>query len=88
MAPVMVGALGVVIPKLGEWLQQLTGKTSKLSVQKNTVLGTTKITVHNPQRSGPLEEDPRLRKTHTTDRDEKGYTHTHTQTRQKYMPNK
>lgn len=72
----MVGALGVVIPKLGEWLQQLTGKTSKLSVQKSAVLGTTKITVHNPQSRGPLEDDLRLRKTHTTNRDEKD-THTH-----------
>uniref|UniRef100_A0A3B3HV01 Gypsy retrotransposon integrase-like protein 1 n=1 Tax=Oryzias latipes TaxID=8090 RepID=A0A3B3HV01_ORYLA len=37
------GACGAVTPKLEEWLQQIPGKTSDLSVQKSAVLGTAKI---------------------------------------------
>ena len=43
VVPVVVGALGAVTPKLGEWLQQIPGTTSEASVQKSAVLGTAKI---------------------------------------------
>ncbi len=43
VVPVVIGALGAVTPKLGEWLQQIPGKTSEVSVQKSAVLGTAKI---------------------------------------------
>ena len=43
VVPVMIGALGAVAPKLEEWLQQIPGTTSELSVQKSVVLGTVKI---------------------------------------------
>ena len=43
VVPVVVGALGAVTPKLGEWLQQIPGTTSETSVQKSAVLGTAKI---------------------------------------------
>ncbi len=33
VVPVVIGALGAVTPKLGEWLQQIPGKTSEVSVQ-------------------------------------------------------
>ena len=42
VVPVVVGALGAVTPKLGEWLQQIPGTTSETSVQKSAVLGTAK----------------------------------------------
>ena len=45
VVPGVVGALGAVAPKLGEWLQQIPGTTSELSVQKSAVLGTAK-TLH------------------------------------------
>ena len=41
--PVVIGAPGAVTPKLEEWLQQIPGTTSELSVQKSAVLGTAKI---------------------------------------------
>ena len=41
--PVVIGALGAVTPKLGEWLQQIPGRTSEISVQKSALLGTAKI---------------------------------------------
>ncbi|KAF7643082.1 hypothetical protein LDENG_00244990 [Lucifuga dentata] len=40
---VVIGALGAVTPKLGEWLQQIPGTTSEISVQKSAVLGTAKM---------------------------------------------
>ncbi|CAI5636064.1 unnamed protein product [Oreochromis niloticus] len=43
VVPVVIGALGAVTPKLGEWLQQIPGTTSEISVQKSAVLGTAKI---------------------------------------------
>ena len=47
-------------PKLEEWLQQIPGATSELSVQKSAVLGTAKR---------PLVEDPEVEEdTHTTHR--------------------
>ncbi len=38
VVPVVIGALGAVTPKLGDWLQQMTGTTSEISVQKSAVL--------------------------------------------------
>ncbi len=38
MVPVVIGALGAVILKLGEWPQQIAGRTSEVFVQKNTIL--------------------------------------------------
>ena len=43
VVPVVIGALGAVTHKLGEWLQQIPGTTSEVSVQKSAVLGTAKI---------------------------------------------
>ena len=43
VVPVVIGALGAVTYKLGEWLQQIQRKTSEVSVQKSAVLGTAKI---------------------------------------------
>ncbi|XP_078791071.1 uncharacterized protein LOC111949134 [Oryzias latipes] len=43
VVPVVIGALGAITPKLEEWLQQIPGKTSDLSVQKSAVPGTAKI---------------------------------------------
>ena len=43
MVPVVIGALGAVTPKLREWLQQIPGRTSEISVQKSALLGTAKI---------------------------------------------
>ena len=40
VVPVVIGA---VTPKLEEWLQQIPGTKSELSVQKSVVLGTAKI---------------------------------------------
>ena len=40
---IVIGALGAVTPKLDWWLQQIPGTTSKISVQKNTLLETAKI---------------------------------------------
>ena len=39
VVPVLIGAIGKVNPTLGHWLQQITGITSEISVQKSTVLG-------------------------------------------------
>lgn len=36
VVPVVTGALGVVTPELGEWLQQSPGTTSEISVPKST----------------------------------------------------
>ena len=43
VVPVVIGTLGAVTPKLEEWLQQIPGTTSELSVQKSAVLGTAKV---------------------------------------------
>ena len=43
VVPVVIGPLGAVTHKLGEWLQQIPGTTSEVSVQKSAVLGTAKI---------------------------------------------
>lgn len=40
---VVAGALGAMTPKLAESLQQIPGKTTKVSVQKSAVFGTAKI---------------------------------------------
>lgn len=42
MDPVVIRALGVVTPKLGEWLKLIPGTTSEISVQKSAVLGRAK----------------------------------------------
>ncbi|KAF7648062.1 hypothetical protein LDENG_00162600 [Lucifuga dentata] len=65
VVPVVIGALGAVAPNLGEWLQEIPGTTSEVSVQKSAVLGTAKI-LQNPQTPRPLVENPSLRKTQTT----------------------
>ena len=39
VVPVVTGALGAVTPKLEEWLRQIPGTTSELSVQKSAVPG-------------------------------------------------
>ncbi|KAF7652030.1 hypothetical protein LDENG_00102420 [Lucifuga dentata] len=57
VVPVVIGALGAVNPKLEEWLQEIPGTTSEVSVQKSAVLGTAKI-LQNPQTPRPLVEDP------------------------------
>jgi len=38
VVPVVIGALGAMTPKLGEWLQQVPGTTSEISVQNSAVL--------------------------------------------------
>ncbi len=38
VVPVVIRALGAVAPKLGEWLKQIPGTTSEISVQKSAVL--------------------------------------------------
>ena len=43
VVPVVIRALGAVTPKLEEWLQQISGTTSDLSVQKSAMLATAKI---------------------------------------------
>ena len=43
MVPIVIGALGAVTSKLGEWLQQIRGITTEISVQKSIVLGTAKF---------------------------------------------
>ena len=39
----MIGTLGAVTPKLGGWLQQITGATSEIFIQKCALLGTAQI---------------------------------------------
>ena len=43
VVPVVIRALGTVTHKPVEWLQQIPGTTSEVSVQKSTVLGTARI---------------------------------------------
>ena len=43
VVPVVIGALEAVTPKLEEWLQQIAGTTSEVSVKKSAVLRTAKI---------------------------------------------
>lgn len=38
MIPVLIGKLGAVTPKLKEWLWQISGTASEVSVQKTVVL--------------------------------------------------
>ena len=52
VVPVVVGALGAVTPKLGDWLQQIPGTTLELSVQKSAWLGTAKILCRTPKLPG------------------------------------
>ncbi|KAM8939415.1 dual adapter for phosphotyrosine and 3-phosphotyrosine and 3-phosphoinositide [Pelodytes ibericus] len=40
VVPVVLGALGAVPPKIGEWIKQIPGMTSEHSVQKSALLGT------------------------------------------------
>ena len=49
VVPLVLIALGAVTPKLGEWLQQIPGITSEISVQKSAILGT-----QDPQVQGLL----------------------------------
>ncbi len=59
MDAVIIRAPGAVTPKLVEWLEQIPGTTSKISVQKSTVLGTAKIQkplATRPLTRGQLEE--------------------------------
>lgn len=39
----VIGALRAVKTKMGEWLQQIPGTISEISVQKNTIAGIAKI---------------------------------------------
>ena len=41
--PVVIRAFRAVTPKLGEWLQQISGITCEISIMKSTILGTAKI---------------------------------------------
>lgn len=41
--------LGAETPKLGEWLQQISGTTSELSVQKSAECRTLKLPGQRPQ---------------------------------------
>ncbi len=43
VVPVVIGALGAVAHKLGEWLQQIPSTTSEVSVQKSPIQGTATI---------------------------------------------
>ena len=43
VVPVVIGALKAVTPKLGEWLQQMPGITSEISVKLSAILETVKI---------------------------------------------
>ena len=65
VVPVVIGALGAVTPKLEEWLEQIPGTTSELSVQKSAVLATVKILRRTLKLPRPLVDDRSLRKTHT-----------------------
>lgn len=47
-----IGALSAVTPKLGEWLLQIPGTTSEISVQKRPVLGTAKLLCRTLSLSG------------------------------------
>ncbi|KAL4000544.1 hypothetical protein ACER0C_008315 [Sarotherodon galilaeus] len=60
VVPVVIGALGAVTPKLGEWLQQIPGTTSEISVQKSAVLGRAK-TNHCKELHVEKTEEPPLR---------------------------
>ena len=42
-ASVVIGAYEAITPRLGEWLQQIPGITSDVSVQKSAVKGTANI---------------------------------------------
>lgn len=53
VVPVVIGAFGAVTPKLAEWLLQIPGTTSELSVQKSTVLGIAKILHRTLKLLGP-----------------------------------
>lgn len=57
----MVGLLGAMTPKLGEWLQENPGATAELSL-----FGRVLRYSQNPQTCRLLEEDLRLRKIYTT----------------------
>ena len=43
VVPVVIEPLGAMTHILGEWLQQIPGTTSEVSVEKRAVLGTAKI---------------------------------------------
>ena len=43
VVPLVIRALVAVTPKLGEWLQQIPGTKSKISVQKSAILGAAEI---------------------------------------------
>ena len=58
--PFVVGPLGAVTPKLGEWLQQIPGSTPEASFQKSAVLGTAKILSRNLRLRLRLRHHPML----------------------------
>ena len=63
LVPVVIGPLGAVTPKLEEWLEQIPGTTSELSVQKSAVLATVKILHRTLKLPRPPVDYRRLRKT-------------------------
>ena len=54
VVPVVIGALKAVTTKVGEWLRQIPGITSAISVHKSTILGTVKILRRTLRLSGFL----------------------------------
>ena len=43
VVPIVVGALGAVTTTLEKWLEQIPGRTTEISIQKNAILGTSRI---------------------------------------------
>lgn len=65
LIPGVIEALRAVMPKLGEWLMQIS-VTSEISVQKSAVLGADKMRrTWNPKAPRPLVEDPSLKEKKT-----------------------
>ena len=67
VVPVVTGALGAVTHKMEEWLQQIAGTTSDLSVQKSAVLVQHLRYCTEPSNSQPCGRGPKVEEdTHTT----------------------
>lgn len=49
VVPMVIGTLWAVTPKLKEWLQQIPGTKSEVSVKKSAALGTAKILNQKPR---------------------------------------
>ena len=43
VVPVVIGALGAVTPKLGEWLKQISEITLETTVQRSKIVGKAKV---------------------------------------------